>query len=196
MKKIVISWMGCVLLLVGLLAWLGTGLLHRPADNGERGLFDTHFSLQSVKGSVSEKDFAGRYQLIYFGYTHCPDVCPTTLLLVQNVLRAMGDKSKQIAPIFITVDPARDTPKVMAAYAAHFGTTMVGLSGTPEQIKTAADHFKVYYARVDDPKSALGYMMDHSGFLYLVGPDGTYLTHFAANISEQALQEGLSKYVQ
>lgn len=196
MNKILASWIFSVLALVVLLSWLGSGTLHRNADQGERGLFDTQFTLQSATGPVTEKTFAGKYMLVYFGYTHCPDVCPTTLLLVQNALHRMEEKASRIVPIFITVDPARDSPKVMADYVAHFGSGLVGLSGTPAQIKTAADHYKVYYSKVEDKKSALGYSMDHSGFLYLIGPDGTYLTHFGANISEQALQEGLNSYVQ
>ncbi|MFM9889148.1 MAG: SCO family protein [Rickettsiales bacterium] len=195
MNKILGSWIFSVLALVVLVAWIGSGSLHRNTDQGERGLFDTSFSLQSAKGPVTEKNYAGKYMLVYFGFTHCPDICPTTLLLVQNVLGMMDDKAARVVPIFITVDPERDTPKIMADYAAHFGPGVVGLSGTPAQIKTAADHYKVYYSKVEDKKSALGYSMDHSGFLYLVAPDGTYLTHFGANITEQALLEGLNNYV-
>jgi cytochrome oxidase Cu insertion factor (SCO1/SenC/PrrC family) len=198
MKKIVLVWITCVLLAVALLAWAGKDIF--PEKSGEFGngaaLIHGSFTLTGGNGeTVTEKDFRGQYMLVYFGFTHCPDICPTTLLLMQNVVSRIGPRGRDIRPIFISVDPERDTPKITAEYASHFGSDMVGLSGTPEQIKAVADHFKIYYSKVEAPDSALGYMIDHSGFIYLMGPDASYLTHFPHNVSERELEEGLRKYV-
>lgn len=195
MKRIVIVWIVCVLAAVALLSWVGRDLFPEQAGEGN-ALIHGAFSLTGGNGeTVTEKDFRGKYMLVYFGYTHCPDICPTTLLLIQNVLSHMQPRGRDIQPIFISLDPERDTPKVTAEYASHFGQNMVGLSGTPEQIKAVAENFKVYYSKVEAKDSALGYMVDHSGFIYLMGPDASYLTHFAHNASERELEEGLRKYV-
>lgn len=197
MKKIVLSWVICVLGLVGLFAWLGTGLTTNgnDAQSGD-ALVRADFTLQTGGGkTVTDKDLRGRYLLVYFGFTHCPDICPTSLLLMSNATAKLGDKVAKVQPIFISVDPERDTPKIASDYASHFGKNVLGLSGTPEQVKHAADSFKVYYSKVEDKDSALGYVVDHSGFIYLMGPDGKYLAHYAHNVSEQELTKGLQRYV-
>lgn len=192
MKRVVIVWIGCVLIGVLFLTRIGSGVLPGSSPS----LIEGNFTLQAGDGrAVTERDFAGRYLLVYFGFTHCPDICPTTLLKVQNVLAQMGSQAEKIQPIFITVDPERDTPQVAAEYARHFGSQMMGLSGTPAQIKAVADRFKVYYSVSKDEGSALGYSVDHSGFLYLMGPDAGYLTHFSGQVSEQELLTGLKTYV-
>ncbi len=196
MKKIVIAWVASVLGLVILFAWMGSGFLPRSSTADDFGsgeaLVTGGFTLVDAQGkTVHGSDFRGRYMLVYFGFTHCPDICPTTLLLMRNALEQLGDTAKKIQPIFITIDPERDSPKLVGTYAANFSKSILGLSGTPAQIKDAADHFKVYYSKVEDKKSALGYIVDHSGFIYLIGPDGKYVTHFAANVTEQELTKGL-----
>ena len=196
MKKIVLSWMVCVLGAVALFAWLGHSFIPAGQADTPSALIRGDFALTDASGkTITEQDFHGRYMLVYFGYTHCPDICPTSLLLMQNALSHVGALAQKVQPIFITVDPARDTPKVTGEYASHFGKQVLGLSGTDAQIQSAADHYKVYYSKVVDKGSALGYMVDHSGFIYLMGPDAHYLTHFAANASEHELEEGLKKYV-
>jgi protein SCO1/2 len=128
---------------------------------------------------VTDADFAGRWQLVFFGFTYCPDVCPTTLATVSAALAELGEDADQVAPLFVTVDPERDTPAAMAEYLANFDPRIVGLTGSPEQIKAAAKAFRVYYARVDKDDQPDGYTMDHSAFLYLMGPDGDYAAHFS-----------------
>lgn len=197
MKRIVIVWVMCVLAGVGLMGWLGTGMLS-PAgrQSAQPSLISGDFSLFDGSNMPrTSREMRGRYQLVFFGYTHCPDVCPTTLLLVQNTLNNLGKTAEKIQPIFITVDPERDTPAVMGEYVKHFGDRILGLSGSPEQIAHAADSFKVFYSKVEDKESALDYVMDHSGFLYLMGPDGKYVTHFPSTIAQQALEEGLRTHV-
>lgn len=196
MKKIVFSWIVCVLGLVALLAVLGQHLVPETSSESGKSLVSGAFTLQNGKGkTVTEKDFSGRYMLVYFGYTHCPDVCPTALLLMENAINQAKPLAGKIQPIFISIDPARDTPKIASDYADHFGGDMVGLSGTAAQVKQAAENYKVYYRKVDDKGSALGYVMDHSGFIYLMGPDASYITHFPHNVSERELEDGLRKYV-
>ena len=188
MKKIVFSWVVCVLALVGLFAWMGSHY------RGE-ALIVADFELQSGDKPVRDEDLRGRYLLVYFGFTHCPDICPTTLLLMNNAIQQMGAKGTEILPVFISVDPERDTPQAAAAYAKNFGKNVLGLSGTPAQIKHVADNFKVFYSKVEDKGSALGYVVDHSSFIYLMDPDGNYVTHFASDIPEQELKKELTRYV-
>ena len=199
MKKIVITWIVCVLGIVILVAVAGrdiTPYVKSLAKGESASPINGAFSLQNADGkTVTNKQLSGRYMLVYFGYTHCPDICPTSLLLMQNALSHLGTTAEKIQPIFITIDPARDTAKITQDYAAHFGKRMLGLSGTPEQIAATTENYKVYYSKVEDTRSALGYSVDHSGFIYLIGPKAEYITHFAYNASESELEEGLRQYV-
>jgi cytochrome oxidase Cu insertion factor (SCO1/SenC/PrrC family) len=197
MKKIVVSWLVCVLGLVLLFAWIGSDLLPRAGDKQtDNPLIRADFTLQTANNqTVRSDDLRGKYLLVYFGFTHCPDICPTTLLLMSNAVSQLGSNAQKIQPLFISVDPERDTPDAAAEYAGHFSKNFLGLSGTPEQIKLAADSFKVYYSKVEDKGSALGYVVDHSGFIYLMGTDGSYITHFASNVSEAELKKELQRYV-
>lgn len=197
MKKIVISWFVCVLGLVALAALVGRDLIPDSDSStaSAQPLVKAEFALTDAHGkAVTQKDYRGRYMLVFFGFTHCPDICPTTLLLVQNV-RGKLDNGKKIVPILISVDPERDTPKVMGAYVSRFGSDVEGLSGTPEQVKTAADNFKAYYSKVEMSDPSMGYMMNHSAFLYLIGPDGKFLAHFPNTIAENDLKASLKQYV-
>jgi cytochrome oxidase Cu insertion factor (SCO1/SenC/PrrC family) len=141
----------------------------------------TRYLLVGPQGSaVTDEDFRGRFQLITFGYTACPDVCPTTLVELAEVLRLLGDGAARLQAIFITVDPARDTAQALATYTAFFDSRILGLGGTPELVQRAAANFKVRYAKVP---SATGdedfYAVDHSAGLYLVGPDGGFIKKYA-----------------
>ncbi|MFZ4124886.1 MAG: SCO family protein [Rickettsiales bacterium] len=199
MKRSVASWLIMVLGLAGLMAYVGPTFLNvapPPVRSSGEALIGGPFTLVDGTGStVTEKNFAGKYTLVFFGFTHCPDICPTSLLVTKNALDKIGEKAKKLVPIFITIDPERDNVDVVGRYVRNFGTAFVGLTGSPEQIKQAADAYKVYYQKVEDKGSGMGYVMDHSGFIYLMGPDGKYLTHFPHTISEQALAEALGKYL-
>ncbi len=138
------------------------------------------FSLTNHLGQrVTEKDFAGRYLLVFFGFTNCPDVCPAGLQVMSAALDKLGAKADGVMPIFVTVDPARDTPEVMKAYASAFHPRLVGLTGTEAEIQAMSKTYRVYAKRVDDPGSPDGYTMDHSGFIYLMDQAGAYLSHFS-----------------
>lgn len=151
------------------------------------------FTMVNQKGeTVSEKNFAGKPMLLFFGYTYCPDVCPTELQVMAEALRQLGDKASDIQPILVSIDPARDTPQVLADYVANFGPQFVGLTGTPEQVKAMADAYRVFYAKVENKDDPQAYLMDHSSIIYLMGPDGKFLKHFTYSTDAKALAEGIA----
>lgn len=126
--------------------------------------------------TLSPEDLRGRFQLVAFGFVSCPDVCPTTLLEMQQVLAALGPRAAQLQPLFITVDPQRDTLAVLRDYTAAFDTRIIGLTGPPALVERAAQAFKVQYHQVREPGAAPGvYTMDHTAGQFLVGPDGQLL---------------------
>ena len=131
------------------------------------------------KDALPDSDLPLQIRLINFGYTYCPDICPTSLSIVSRVMELLGDAADKIQPIFITVDPQRDTPEVLNRYAAYFHPSLLGLSGTPEITRRIADNFKVRYEKVTsttgDPSR---YSMDHSASLYLLGTQGEFIAKF------------------
>ena len=138
------------------------------------------FTLTDHTGKrVTEKGFEGQYMLVYFGYTFCPDVCPTSLSIMAEALDQLSaEELAKVTPVFITVDPERDNQEVMASYVPHFHDKLVGLTGSLAEVKAVSRAYKAYYAKVnaDDPDG--DYAMDHSSITYLMGPDGKYVTHF------------------
>ena len=142
---------------------------------------------------VKDRDFRGRYMLVYFGYTFCPDVCPTTLNAIADAMDRLGPAADRIQPVFITVDPKRDTPAAMKAYAAAFGPRIEGLTGTPEQIAAVAKAYRVYYAEHRTGPGPGDYAMDHSSVLYLMGPDGTFVAPLRADATGQEMAASLKK---
>lgn len=136
--------------------------------------------------TVTERDFAGRPLLVYFGFTYCPDVCPTELGTIAAALDAMGTAGERVTPVFVSIDPERDTPAAMADYVARFHPRMVGLTGSAEQVAQAARAYRVYYAKVR-PRDLSDYLMDHSSFIYLVGPDGRVRSLFRPETTPEAI---------
>ncbi len=149
------------------------------------------FSLVDGSGRVvTDADFRGRWMLVYFGYTFCPDVCPTELQLVSATLDALGPDAAKIVPLFITIDPARDTPATMAGYVKLFDDRLIGLTGTEAQIAAVARAYRVYYAKAER-KDTTEYLMDHSSFLYLMGPGGKLRALYRPGTSAQELAASL-----
>lgn len=145
-----------------------------PVSVGEAAI-RSEFSLIDHNGNrVTEADFLGRWQLVFFGFTHCPDVCPTTLAYMANVLDRLGEEVERVAPIFITVDPSRDTPEVMAEYVQAFHPKLVGLTGSEAEVAAAAQSFRVYYEKMEEETAPDGYLMAHSGHVYLMTPEGRF----------------------
>jgi len=149
------------------------------------------FSLQDHNGQrVTEGAFAGRLGLIYFGFTYCPNVCPTELGLMASALDLLGPDASRVLPVLITIDPARDTPAALADYVSRFHPALIGLTGTEEEIATAARAFRVYYRKIQPP-GASDYLMDHSSFIYLVGPDGKVRQLFRPNTPPETIAAAL-----
>jgi protein SCO1/2 len=162
-----------------------------------RALVGGPFSLTDHTGKrVTDRDFRGHTLIVMFGFTFCPDVCPTELQLVSAALDKLGPKGKNVVPLFITVDPQRDTPAQLAMYVKSFHPRLIGLTGTPEEIEAVAKEYRVYFKKVPDPKSTAGYTMDHSALIYVMGPDGSYETHFTPGVSVAALAERLAELLQ
>ncbi len=173
------------LILAGLVAGAGLAYVMLSANGPQTGavvtgkaLIGGPFSLVDQTGKrVTEKDFLGRPMLIFFGYRNCPDICPSGLQVVTAALEKLGDRAKDLQPVFITVDPARDTPEKLAEYLKSFSPRFTGLSGTPEEVAAAAKAYRVYYQKVEDEKFKDTYSMDHSAIFYLMGADGQFITH-------------------
>jgi protein SCO1/2 len=190
------------LLLVILVAFALGGILALTSRQGfaptgtqsGRALIGGPFTLTNHKGErVTEASFRGKYMLVSFGYTSCPDVCPAELQLMANAIDLLGANAEKITPIFVTVDPERDTVPQIASYVENFHPRMVGLTGTPEEIKEAASVYRVYYAKAEGASTASGYLMDHSTFIYLMDPQGQYVTHFAYGTSREKLADAIAK---
>lgn len=136
------------------------------------------FTLTDHTGrEVTDRDYLGNFTLVFFGYTFCPDVCPTELGDIALALDELGDDSVAVTPLMISIDPERDTPAVLAEYVPLFHERLIGLTGTPEQIKQVADAYRILYRRVEDP-SYTYYLMDHTSFVYLLDPQGNVATLF------------------
>jgi protein SCO1/2 len=152
------------------------------------------FSLTDGDGKrVTDRDLRGKFVLVYFGYTFCPDVCPTTLNQVAEAMDRLGSRADRVQPVFITIDPGRDTPPVMRQYVASFGPRIMGLTGTEAEIATVAKEFRVYYAPHRTGDGPNDYTMDHSSVLYLLSPDGTFISPLRADAGAEQLTADLAK---
>jgi protein SCO1 len=170
-----------------LLAAAATIALARPPS-----LIGGHFALVTTTGAaVTEQSYRGKWQLIYFGYASCPDVCPTVLTEVSVALEALGPLAEKVQPLFITVDPAHDTAQVLSAYLGSFDTRIVGLTGTPEQVKAAAKSYRVFYRTRKLTEDA--YTVDHSSFLFLLKPDGEFAALLSGDLPGHKLADELRK---
>jgi len=147
--------------------------------------------------TVTNQDFRGRFQLLTFGYTSCPDVCPTTLAEMAAVLKALGEDAAQVQPLFVTVDPERDTPELLKHYTANFDARILGLSGSPELVGRTAEHFKVRFEKVQEPGApADRYAVNHSTGMFLLGPDGRFLARFPYAMPVAELSRRIAFYLQ
>jgi protein SCO1 len=165
----------------------------QPVQSSGAALIGGPFSLVGADGKpVTDRDFRGRYMLILFGFTHCPDICPAELQVIAQALEQLGDKAKKVVPIFITLDPERDAPEAMANYVKSFGPNFVGLTGSPEAIAAAAKAYRVAYSK-ENKDSAGDYSVDHSALAYLMDPEGRYVTHFSYGLSADQMAEKLEK---
>ena len=161
-----------------------------------KALIGGPFTLVDQTGrTVTDQDFRGRYMLVFFGFTHCPDVCPAELQVMSASLDELGPKADEMVPIFITLDPERDTQEAMGAFVKNFGSRFVGLTGSPEAIAAAADAYRVAYAKVQEDTRKPDYSIDHSGLVYLMGKDGEYITQFPYGTPAAKMTETLRRYL-
>ena len=158
-----------------------------PAKNASVSVGGPFTLIDGDGKQVTDRDFRGRYLLVYFGYTFCPDVCPTTLNEVAVAMQELGAAALRVQPLFVTVDPQRDTPGVVKRYAAAFDPRLIGLTGSPEQVAQVAQEYRVYYADRRTTPRASDYTVDHSSLLYLVGPDGRFVAPIRADKSGAAI---------
>lgn len=177
---------------------IGSGAFMWLGGNGGAGgaSIGGPFTLTEGDGKqITDRDFRGKYLLVYFGYTYCPDVCPTTLNEVAAAMDKLGPKAARVQPLFITVDPARDTPDVIKTYTASFSPKLIGLTGTDAEIATVAREYRVYYAINRSGKNSNNYTVDHSSVLYLMGPDGKFIAPIRTDETGAEIAATISKYV-
>lgn len=188
----------CAPLLIGL--WLGTPAQAESWEalrsNSSAGIIPRYL-LQDPNGrSVNSEDFRGRYQLISFGYTYCPDICPTTLVEMAEILKQLGDKAPRVQAIFITVDPERDTGKVLKTYTEFFDPRILGLTGPIALVRRSAENFKIRYSKVFEPDTpADRYAVDHSAGMILLGPDGRFIKKFPFAMPVGEISRQLEAYI-
>lgn len=147
------------------------------AAENSRALIGGEFELINHNNEVvTDKDFLGKYMIVYFGYTYCPDVCPMDLQIMADALRYLDtDDLQMLNPVFVSIDPERDTPDVMAEYISFFHDDLIGLTGSPEQVDTIKKAYRVYAAKADDSED---YLVDHTAYTYLMDKEGKLLQHF------------------
>lgn len=144
------------------------------------GIVARYLLMDANGRAVSNEDFSGRFQLISFGYTFCPDICPTTLAEMAVIMDKLGPAAEQLQPIFITVDPERDTAAQLRNYTAFFHPRIIGLTGSVALVRRAADNFKVRYEKAREPgQPSARYAVDHSAGMYLLDPAGRFVRKFA-----------------
>jgi protein SCO1/2 len=163
-------------------------------SSGQTGVADVGgpFSLIDQDGvRRTDQDFHGRYMLVFFGFTYCPDVCPTTLAILSAALDEVGPAAENIVPVLITVDPARDTPEALKPYLSSFGSNFVGLTGTKEEIAAVADAYHAYYEIVETEGG--DYTLNHSTAIYLMGPDGKFVNNYSLNMGPDEIAEDLKR---
>jgi protein SCO1/2 len=150
------------------------------------------FSLVDHTGRrVTEKDFLGRYMLVFFGFTYCPDVCPTELQVMSAALDELGAEGANIQPVFVSIDPERDRPDVVKQYVENFHPRLVGLTGSPEEIASIAKAYRVYYKKAASSGASENYEMDHSTTIYLMDREGRFRKHFGYTTDARGLAQGL-----
>jgi protein SCO1/2 len=189
--------------LIGALAGAAALVLSRSAPDRSvttsgKALVGGPFTLVDQHGkTVTDQDFRGRYMLIFFGFTHCPDICPAELQVISESLDALGPKAEKVVPVFVTLDPERDPPEVMGEYVKNFGSNFVGLTGSPEAIAEAAKAYRVTLSKFEykGQDGNYGYSIDHSTFAYLMSPDGEYVTHFNYGTPADKVTETLRRYL-
>jgi protein SCO1/2 len=190
-----------LLLTVMLYNWVNKTFLEGAATTstqstktGEASIGGT-FNLTNQDGKqVSDENFKGKMMIVYFGFTHCPDVCPAGMSLITQAMENLGADADKVQPVFITIDPERDNVEQMKTYVSNFYPTFQALTGTPEQIAGVINSYKIYAKKVES-KDLSEYTMDHSAYIYLMGRDGKYITHFRGDQKAEEIAATVKKYL-
>ncbi|MGB0506988.1 MAG: SCO family protein [Pikeienuella sp.] len=180
---------------IAALAAIGLAILKfTETDDGGRVIaannasFKAKFDLFDHNGELrTENDFKGKWLLVFFGYANCPDVCPTTLAEVAAVIQSIGDRASDVQPLFISIDPGRDTPKALSEFVPAFDAGIVGLTGSPEQIAETTANFYIFYEQTADESTPDGYTMGHSSQLFLFGPDSEFVLSWSYGTAAETL---------
>lgn len=189
-----------IALALGLIAGVAAAYISLNVPSGNTGQSSSGrvaiggpFSLVDTTGQRrTEKDYSGKPMLVFFGFTNCPDVCPSGLQTLTVALDKLGDKAKGLTPIFITIDPERDTQQALAAYIKSFHPLIQALTGTPDEVNAAIKAYRVYAVKVPDDKDPARYNVDHSSFFYLMNAKGEYVKHFPHTTDANALADALA----
>jgi protein SCO1 len=188
-----------LMLVLGVVAILLLGTSYvwlKNSPEGDQPAIGGPFTLIDASGKpVTDRDFRGKYLLVYFGYTFCPDVCPTTLNEITAALDSLGAKAARVQPLFMTVDPQRDTPPVLHQYTAAFGPRLIALTGTPEQIAAVEKEYRVYVAVHRTGNGPNDDSMDHSSIIYLMGPDGRFVAPIHADEGGEAMAADIARHL-
>ena len=168
--------------------WLGGGDNAMPAVGGSFALLDQNGAPRR------DTDFRGKVMLVYFGYTYCPDACPTTMQAITNMLDLLGKDAQKVQPIFISVDPARDTQAQLRSFAANFHSGILYLTGAPDELKKVESEFHIYVAKVPQSGSD-DYLIDHSSIIYVMGRDGRYLGQMPTGLPPKAMAATIERYL-
>ena len=195
MRRVVVAVLLAVLVICGVLLYQ---LYQRTLDGGSlsgEALIGGPFELTDQNGNaVTDQTFKGKLTLVYFGFTFCPDACPTALGVMSAALDKLDVAADRVVPMLITVDPERDTPAVLKDYVSNFNPRMMGLTGTPEQIAKVAKAYRVFYQKA--PGTAPDdYVMDHTLLIYLMDGEGNYLTHFGPDATPDQIAEEIRKHL-
>lgn len=170
---------------------LGLGFLipvGQPGLEVSQSFIGGEFEMVNHLGeTVTQETFKGRHMLVYFGYTFCPDACPTGLQSVTVALNDMGKTADEITPVFVTIDPERDDVAAVREYIGFFHPRLIGLTGTAAQVQTISDAFRVFYGRARDTGETSDYLMDHSSLIFLMDEDGQYITHIRTGTSPEVM---------
>ena len=173
-------------------------LRRRPSPPPLEALFGGPFELTDHNGrAVTDGTFRGRFTLLYFGYTFCPDLCPTNLLTMAQALEALGPEGGRVQPLFVTVDPERDGPAALRDYMAHFGPRFLGLRGTPAQTRAVLKAWRIHRRKVpaEAGADADDYLVDHATLTFLMGPDGKFRTLFPHDTRAEKMTATLRRYL-
>lgn len=161
-----------------------------------KALVGGEFELQDQFGKKRHtKEYLGKYRLVYFGYSFCPDICPLGLQNITDGLKLLGRDREEVVPIFVTIDPERDTVRQLQQYASHFHPSFVMMTGTRPQVDLAVKAYRVYAVRARDDNSSTEYLMDHSTMIYLVDREGNFIEHFPHTVEPEDLAKGVRKYL-